>query len=73
MLPTMAATEPGPLALVGSGAYLPSMLDVERALIDGNGTRRWPGGVHRDRPSVGLGARGRQARRLSVGDTLTLT
>lgn len=26
---------PGPLALVGSGEYLPSMLEIERSLIDG--------------------------------------
>ncbi|HEU0238695.1 MAG TPA: Type 1 glutamine amidotransferase-like domain-containing protein [Micromonosporaceae bacterium] len=31
--------DPGPLALVGSGEYLPSMLDVERALIDGRAPR----------------------------------
>jgi cyanophycinase-like exopeptidase len=29
----------GPLALVGSGEYLPSMVDVERALIDGRPPR----------------------------------
>ncbi|HEY7175171.1 MAG TPA: Type 1 glutamine amidotransferase-like domain-containing protein [Micromonosporaceae bacterium] len=29
----------GPLALVGSGEYLPSMLEVERALIDGRPPR----------------------------------
>jgi cyanophycinase-like exopeptidase len=30
---------PGPLALVGSGEYLPAMLDIERALIDGRPPR----------------------------------
>jgi cyanophycinase-like exopeptidase len=29
----------GPLALVGSGEYLPSMLDIERSLIDGRPPR----------------------------------
>ena len=28
-------TKPGPIALVGSGEYLPVMLDVERSLIEG--------------------------------------
>src|SRR5262245_64299970 len=36
MLPSM---DRGPLALVGSGEYLPSMLEVERALIDGRPPR----------------------------------
>jgi cyanophycinase-like exopeptidase len=31
--------EPGPLALVGSGEYLPSMLEIERTLIDGRPPR----------------------------------
>lgn len=31
--------EPGPIALVGSGEYLPSMLEVERALIKGRPAR----------------------------------
>ncbi len=30
---------PGPLALVGSGEYLPSMLEIERSLIDGRPPR----------------------------------
>jgi cyanophycinase len=30
---------PGPLALVGSGEYLPSMLEIERSLIDGRAPR----------------------------------
>jgi cyanophycinase-like exopeptidase len=33
------AAEPGPVALVGSGEYLPSMLDIERELIDGRPPR----------------------------------
>jgi cyanophycinase len=34
-----AATEPGPLALVGSGEYLPQMADIEAALIAGRPPR----------------------------------
>ena len=33
------STEPGPIALVGSGEYLPSMLEVERDLIAGRPPR----------------------------------
>ncbi len=35
----MADIAPGPLALVGSGEYLPAMLEVERDLIDGRAPR----------------------------------
>jgi cyanophycinase len=35
----MSAVGPGPIALVGSGEYLPSMLDIERDLIAGRAPR----------------------------------
>ncbi len=35
----MTTSLPGPLALVGSGEYLPQMLEIERALLDGRAGR----------------------------------
>ena len=66
-----ATAHPGPLALVGSGEYLPVMAGVEGALIDGR-PRRYvqiptaaaPEGDQRLRYWLGLGAA--QAERLGV-------
>lgn len=62
---------PGPIALVGSGEYLPQMLEVERALIDGRPRRyvQIPTAAAPEGPEVlerwiGLGAA--QAARLGV-------
>ena len=35
----MTTSLPGPIALVGSGEYLPQMLEIERALLDGRAGR----------------------------------
>ena len=36
---TESASQPGPIALIGSGEYLPSMLDIERELLAGRPPR----------------------------------
>src|SRR5215472_14251777 len=68
---------PGPLALVGSGEYLPVMADVERLLIDGRPTRyvqlptaAAPEGERRLKYWLELGAA--QAERLGVQQVAVL-